>query len=121
MRLILSPVIELHRITNGRYGSDRSFGNNGAFCFIFEGREMFVIASDQGGWDHVSVSLKNRTPNWREMNYIKDLFWGEEETVWQYHPPKSEYVNQHPHCLHMWKKQGFDIPLPPTEFVGVKS
>jgi len=33
-----------------------------------------VIASDGMDWEHVSVSLPNRTPNWREMGLSKIYF-----------------------------------------------
>lgn len=73
------------------------------FKIPFEGRELVVIASDWGKWQHVSVSLSNRCPNWREMCFIKDLFWEEEEECIQFHPKKSEYVDMFPYCLHIWK------------------
>jgi hypothetical protein len=79
-----------------------------------------VIASDGLGWDHVSVSLVDRCPTWDEMCFIKDQFWTEEECVIQFHPPKSEYVNCHPFCLHLWKKQGESIQTPPSVMVGGK-
>lgn len=115
-----------YRITKGLMGSDPSFGNNGAFEIPLSGRSMaFVIASDGEGWEHVSVHIvtenKLRIPTWAEMCKIKDLFWSDEETVIQYHPPKSEYVNNHDHCLHLWKPIGFDIPRPNSELVGVKN
>lgn len=51
------------------------------------------------------------------MCYIKSLFWDDEEVVIQYHPKKSEYVNLHPYCLHLWKPIGIEIPTPPKEMV----
>ncbi len=53
------------------------------------------------------------------MAYIKDVFWDPEEIVIQYHPPRSQYVNNHPHVLHMWRPLGFEIPLPPISTVGI--
>jgi hypothetical protein len=76
-----------------------------------------VIFSWGGGWDHVSVSYPSRCPTWDEMCYIKNVFFEEDECVIQYHPPKGDYVNMHPYCLHMWKPQKQVIPLPPKEFV----
>lgn len=71
-------------------------------------------------WDHVSVSLPNRCPNWKEMCFIKDLFFYLDETVIQYHPPKSEHINNHPYCLHLWRPHEYVIPLPMSSMVGVK-
>jgi len=79
---------------------------------------LAAMASNIDGWEHVSVSLKNRCPNWPEMSFIKDLFWDEEDQVVQYHPPKSEYVNCHPHCLHLWRPLKGSVLSPPKELVG---
>lgn len=107
--------IEPYRITRGVLGSDASYGTTGAFEIPFESFILQVIADNgkESGWEHVSVSLKNRCPNWKEMCYIKDLFWDAEETVIQYHPPKSKYIDNHPYVLHLWKPTKKDIPLPP--------
>jgi hypothetical protein len=111
---------EMFRLTTGSLGSDESFGNNGCFTIPFESYEFMVIASDGDGWEHVSISLNNRTPNWREMCFIKSIFWSEEDCVVQYHPPKTEYVNNHPHCLHLWRPINTQLPMPPSILVGIK-
>ena len=102
-------------------------GNNGWFLIpLSKSVDAVCIASDGEGWEHVSVTIRDekkkikRTPTWAEMCKIKDIFWSEDETVIQYHPPKSEYVNNHKHCLHLWKPMGYEIPLPPTELIGIK-
>lgn len=97
-------------------------GDSGCGCFkvFVGGRSFFVVASDGGGWDHVSVSPCNqkRCPTWEEMCAIKDMFFEPEECAVQYHPPKSEYVNNHPFCLHLWRpNKGADITIPPKLFV----
>lgn len=115
-------VPEKHRIRDGSHGSDERFGNNGAFIFPAKpGRaQLFVIASDGAGWEHVSVSNMVRTPTWEEMHFIKQMFWGDEDCVVQFHPPKSEYVNNHSFCLHLWRKAGCDFETPPSILVGYK-
>jgi len=79
--------------------------------------EMRIISSGHAEWEHVSVSIASqsggRTPWWEEMAYVKGLFWGDDETVLQFHPKRSEYVDVHPHCLHLWKRAGTDHILPP--------
>ena len=80
--------------------------------------KLRVIASWGDGWDHVSVSLQNRCPLWDEMQFIKQCFFEDEEAVMQLHPRKSDYVNFHPYCLHLWKPQSAVIPVPPTWMVG---
>lgn len=93
--------------------------HNGIFRIMLKSsRLMFnVIASDGDGWDHVSVSTNYRCPRWNEMKEIKDMFFDEEETVVQFHPKKSEYINNDPYCLHMWRLQNYDFPKPPEYMV----
>jgi hypothetical protein len=77
-----------------------------------------VIASDGEGWDHVSVSLPNRCPVWREMCLVQSLWFREDEVVMQLHVAAKDHINVHPFCLHLWKPQGVAIPLPPAWMVG---
>ncbi|MDD2960015.1 MAG: hypothetical protein PHR92_16140 [Lachnospiraceae bacterium] len=72
-----------------------------------------VIFSMTDGWEHVSVCPRNRTPNWDEMCAVKDIFWREDETVVQFHPAKSEYVNIMDNCLHLWRPIKGEIVVPP--------
>lgn len=77
-----------------------------------------VIASSDGGWDHVSASFPDRCPWWEEMSLLKDLFFLPHELVVQFHPPKAMYVNHHPYTLHLWRSHTYDFKLPPTWMVG---
>lgn len=74
---------------------------------------------DQYEFEHVSVSLAHRCPTWDEMCMVKDLFWDEEDQVIQYHPPKSEYVNNMQFCLHLWRYTKGRIPFPARTEVGI--
>lgn len=116
------------------FGSDESHGNNGAFIIPLDKffkttphMKAFCMISDGFGWEHISVSIQNkkagfeRTPYWQEMCLIKDLFFEKEECVMQLHPKESEYVNNHPNCLHLWRPIDKEIPQPPAEMVGFKS
>ena len=110
------------RITTGPMGSDDSCGNNGAFKVRVLGTWAHCIASDMGGWEHVSVSLlPKRMPTWEEMCALKDLFWDEDDVVVQYHPAKADYVNNHSRCLHLWRSIDAEMPTPPSEMVGYKA
>ena len=102
-----------------RYYGVNSDGGNGIFKVFVGGKSFRVIASNGGGWEHVSVSRRNRCATWEEMCAIKDMFFDPEEVVVQYHPKKSEYVNMHPYCLHMWRPTEGEIPTPPSIYVGV--
>lgn len=76
-----------------------------------------VVWSNGGGWDHVSVSFPGRCPTWNEMCKIKDIFFMEDECCVEYHPAGKDYVNIHPYCLHIWRPQAAEIPMPPKIFV----
>jgi hypothetical protein len=91
--------------------------DGGAFKIPFNKKELYVIASHGGHWEHVSVSLENRCPTWEEMCFVKNLFFNEEDCVIQYHPPKSNYINVHKYVLHLWKPMKEKIPMPPESFV----
>jgi hypothetical protein len=73
-------------------------------------------------WEHVSVSLLQvgrgfrRLPNWKEMCFVKDLFWEEEECVVQFHPAKADHINLG-EVLHLWRLVGEPFPMPPKECV----
>ena len=96
--------------------------HNGAFRLIAVPTHatLYVIASDGGGWDHVSVSIagEGRCPLWSEMVWVKDQFFWPHEAVMQLHPPLAQYVNNHPSCLHLWRPQTEPVPLPPSLMVG---
>lgn len=106
-----------------RFYNQNGDSGNGVFRVYVDGRSFFVIASNGGGWEHVSVSPCNRKrkncPTWEEMCAIKDMFFEPEERVVQYHPPKSEYVNNYEYCLHLWRPIVDEMPFPPSIFVGI--
>jgi hypothetical protein len=81
--------------------------------------DLMIIASAEGGWDHVSVSRRNRCPNWAEMEHVAQRFFADDETAMQLHVPAGDHVNNHPHCLHWWRPQDQPIPRPPSVFVGI--
>ena len=123
VRTTVHEKLEQGRFRNGHYASDP--GNMyGAFLIIGPmGRDLVIMSSGvdrEYMWEHVSVSTKSRSPSWVEMCFVKDLFWKEDECVVQYHPPRSEYVNHHPFCLHLWKPVDGKFPMPPSVLVGPK-
>lgn len=92
-------------------------------CGVFvvramDGQPMQIIASSDMGWDHVSVARRDRAPSYIEMDWIKRLFFKPTETAYQLHVPVEDHINFHEHCLHLWRPQRVDIPLPPKEMVG---
>ena len=122
----IEPVKELdqYRITHPTLGSSELGSTWGAFRIVTRNAVLTVISSGNTidndgakGWEHVSVSIGSRCPTWDEMNLVKDLFWKDDETVVQFHPRKSEYVNKMPYCLHLWRKADVEHELPPQIFV----
>jgi hypothetical protein len=98
----------------------RETGEDGGWGIVYFGggrKPAMVIFSWGDGWDHVSVSYKNRCCTWDEMCEIKDIFFHEDECAVQYHPLKKDYVNNHPYVLHLWRPQNIEIPMPPRELV----
>ena len=111
-----------HRVRRGALSSDDTYVDEGAFEIPSNHRSevLTVIASNGMGWEHVSVSLgpfSKKCPSWEEMCQVKDLFWDEDVCVVQFHPAKSDYVNRHKGCLHMWRKIGAVVELPPKFMV----
>jgi hypothetical protein len=97
-----------------------ALGSDGGACKVrleSHNKPAGVIFSWGGGWDHVSVSFNNRCPTWEEMCQIKDLFFEPDECVMQLHPPKKDYINNHPYCLHLWHPTTQPIPMPPKFMV----
>lgn len=105
---------------NGYLGDE----HNGAFK-INNGKDFyFVIASDGDGFDHVSVTRhKNngtnikKCPTLDEMKKIKNIFFKDDEIVYQIFPSSDEYINEHPYCLHLWRPNNKDFSLPPHDFI----
>lgn len=120
--------LEQYRIKDGTMPSVEGYGFNGAFRIPYKLQVLKVLASDAEGWkqcraegdpwEHVSVSIATRCPIWEEMEFVRELFWRDDETVMQLSVARSEHVNVHPYCLHMWRPVcGLSIPLPPSELV----
>jgi hypothetical protein len=114
-------------------GSTFLDGHNGAFVLESPepGWQLWTIASDGTdhgvpaavGWEHVSVHAHNgkarsRIPSWREMVFIKETFWDPEDVVMQLHPARSQYINNHPAVLHLWRPRHLVIPTPDPILVG---
>jgi len=91
--------------------------HNGAFVTRIKGETYRIIASNGGGWEHVSVSSVDKVPSWAVMCEIKKMFFEDGEVAMQLHPAKKNYVNTHPNCLHLWRPINEKIPVPPIQFV----
>lgn len=128
MRNNPTKKLERYRITGGRMASTADMGANGMFQLLYGHQWLCIVASDGSDWpecfgdsepwEHVSVSTEHRCPTWEEMDYVKRLFWRDDETVLQLHVSRESHINHHPYCLHLWKPTQTVIPLPPVEAVG---
>jgi hypothetical protein len=124
-------VPERARVSDApKYGSDYTDGNNGVFDLDSPepGWRLAILASDGGGWEHVSAHAyrnagrpsQQRCPTWKEMSFLKRVFWDPDDVAMQLHPRESEYVNEHPFTLHLWRPTTAEIPTPPPIFVGTR-
>ena len=95
-------------------------GMGGRYYDKYNNKWLHFIFSYQMGWEHLSVSMPNKTPSWEQMCMMKDIFWNKDEACVEYHPKEEDYVNMHKHCLHIWKPTDVELPTPPHILVGFK-
>ena len=114
--------LRLHEFERKVYGCNGDAGNG---CFLVKGpvhRDLLVIASNGGGWEHTSVHIvdrPDRTPTWDEMCCVKDIFWGKDDVVLQIHPSEADYVDDHKGTLHLWRDTRRKFKSPLAEMVGI--
>lgn len=131
MRDPIHQALEQYRIQIENFESERG-DLHGAFLIVnpHGAYALKVISSGKldrrwgRNWEHVSVSTndeRHTLPTWTEMCFVKDLFWSEDDCVVQYHPPRADYVNHHPGCLHLWRPRSGSLPRPPSFLVGPKT
>lgn len=117
-------VPEKCRIRTSLFGPIQIDECNGVFNLKYETKDrtidIYCIASNGDAWERVSVTIpgNRRCPTWDEMCFVKSIFWSKNDTVIQYHPKESDYINCHKFCLHLWNPIVEKLPLPPTYMVG---
>ncbi len=89
------------------WARDLSAETGNAAVFRSRARGLFVMVSgavelDSRRWIHVSVSRKDRLPSYDDLAAVKRTFIGDERRALQVFAPKSEHVNVHRFCLHLW-------------------
>lgn len=105
-------------LANLRSGTLIESGEDGfAARFPYRNEVFGIIFSWGGGWEHLSISGGRRCPFWGEMCMFKEIFFRDDEMVMQLHPAKTDYVNVHEFCLHLWRPIEEKIPEPPKIFV----
>lgn len=130
MRNIVSNTLEAGRVRTGPMATTHDYGLIGMFKILYPNHRTWLVIvattgeegeGEFGLWEHVSVHAIGldgpRIPTWEEMQYVKELFWKDEETVVQFHPKKSQYVNRNPNVLHLWRHKEIEFILPPMECI----
>lgn len=88
------------------------FGD-GYRCLHRAGLRVICSTAEYEGrdWLHVSLSRKDRLPNYEDMKHVKDtfarMFWAA-----QLLPPPEQHVNIHEFCLHLWCPITGSLPWP---------
>lgn len=118
MKKQLPVNLEKLRIDHPMYVKQIQGSIEGCFMIPYGNKNLLVISGCGEGWDHVSVSLRHRCPTWEEMSFIKNLFWEQDELVYQFHPPIQDYINIGKTVLHLWKSWNQDIRLPPKHMLA---
>ena len=62
------------------------------------------------GCHHISISHPFRYPTWDEIHAARYYFLPEDIDCAIFLPKKSEYVNLHPNCFHVWEVKDAEIP-----------
>lgn len=75
--------------------------NSGIFKFLRNGAEMHVIASIDGGREHVSVSFADKTPSEQDMEWLGKQFFKPEELEMVYEGPTGM---QEANVRHLWRQ-----------------
>src|SRR5262245_50238133 len=60
-------------------------------------------------WLHCSVARRDRLPTWAELSEVRDAFLGPDTTAYQKLAKRSEHINIHRHCLHLWALVGREL------------
>lgn len=102
------------------------WGEGWALAQVDGGLRVIVdceIKTDGSPWLHVSVSRKSWTPTHDDMALVKAAFIGEDRYAYSVWPPRSQYVNIHAHCLHLWARadsgDGRVLPEFSAEIAGI--
>lgn len=98
----------------------QEWGGNGYALRHRNGLRAIIDCSrkdDDRYWVHVSVSRAKWNPTHEDMCLVKRAFIGD-RYAYAVHPPQSEYVNIHSHCLHLWALVDANLGRVLPEFSG---
>jgi hypothetical protein len=66
------------------------------------GRCLVLVTID-GGKYHLSISTEKEIPTYEELKQARYQFIPDDAFMAQIFPPKSDFVNAHPYCLHLFE------------------
>jgi hypothetical protein len=95
-------------------------GFNGGWYKSRDGLAVIISScQEQDGklWVHLSVSRKKSIPTWADLVKVKELFLGTDALAIQVLVPRSEWVNDHEFCLHLYQCLD-DRPIPDFRKLG---
>lgn len=95
VKLTNEKTIAIQRRLEGMGATDVSVYNMDTGCT--------VIYNKENSKEHVSISHTKRLPRWDEVKFVRYQLMKPDATVAQILPPKSEYVNLHENCFHLWE------------------
>lgn len=128
-------VPEKHRVKEGGNMATTALdGNNGLFLIPMSIKKgdntkynyyLSVIATAAQGWENVLITIMNkdgkltpRSASLEEMDFIKAIFWGNDECVLQYFPATADDMKLPGFCVALWKPNFAAVPKPPKDFKG---
>lgn len=90
------------RLINPKWVKVEARGDGEAFVDMLRTKSVIFSAEMHEGqwWMHLSIARPDRLPTWEEFRDAKEEFIGTDRVAYQVLPPKTEYVNIHPNCLH---------------------
>ena len=75
---------------------------------IFNFRGCIVIVAIENGMYHLSISKANEHPSYEDIKQARYNFTPDSVVMAQIFPPKSQFVNLHEHCFHLWEVGRYD-------------
>lgn len=61
-----------------------------------------AIEKDLCLWLHVSFACNNKMPDYSDISFIKQQFFGDDLKAIMVFPKRTEHINLHQYCLHLW-------------------
>jgi hypothetical protein len=77
----------------------------GGSLWLSREKHLRLIVSVDGGYLHASISHPDRYPTWAEIMRVRDWIFPAEMEVVMVLARRSEYVNLHPNCFHLWQSR----------------